>query len=141
MAKVNAKLDRLSELASKAPRDEHGRFISWNDLTRFPPKPVQVFKVGDRVEGITPENISGGKGTVVYISNNIIQPGNDNLIEFDDEIVFGHDGGGKGKQSHCRWCSTNDLRLLESAPVKEPKKDTTGEHHFNYCPNCGLKLS
>jgi len=122
-ARVRQKL--LSAKAKKQPR-EHGHFVK-KMAEEVPPKPVQVFKVGDRVEGINPvgsNKVLGAKGTICKLNGGISY-----LVEFEDNIH------GWGENDRYWNCKASELKLLEPASKSEPKKDT--DEPIRECYFCG----
>lgn len=65
------------------------------------------FKIGDRVK-----HEKFREGTIIFDNGS----GNISfIVEFDKPNHWLHSGDGKGKEDHCYWCSTSDLKLVSKS--------------------------
>lgn len=67
------------------------------------------YKIGDRVRTHNENNI----GTIIDFDTAYVA-----LIEYD-EFINGHDGCGMGKQGHCWWVDTTDLKLVKRVTIDQ----------------------
>lgn len=77
---------------------------------------IKELKIGDRIIVTSPQGLSGDErtcnktGTIKWLRHGIW----DFLVEFDEEFIGGHNGGGNCKDGHGRWGYCSEVSPLNN---------------------------